>query len=295
MMRIIGPGRMCLAFAGDPRFDARRRVCGSPRGRRDRPRFRLVHPLPRSVAFWPSDPQQELLDRLLKMEQRLDRGDEAERGALTGGPGAQGGESGPEPAVPCGTRCDEVQRNAGRRHHRWLAARSGGGGSETGGGDPTTRGEPKRLGIPASASCGSRPTTTGQRRVRLLDRGRRVTLDIRALSQLDARIYEQQNQSPVSSGFHNPRTRIYFEGQLTRPILRSRSKTRSTASAARRLHQFQLRPAVPAPDRPLQDAVHLRVLPHPRLAPALPRTVALRQQLRGQSVLRPDGLGLDVR
>jgi len=38
------------------------------------------------------------------------------------------------------------------------------------------------------------------------------------LTQLDARIYQQQNQYPVSSGFYNPRTRVYFEGQLTRPI-----------------------------------------------------------------------------
>jgi phosphate-selective porin OprO/OprP len=38
------------------------------------------------------------------------------------------------------------------------------------------------------------------------------------LSQLEARIYQQRNQFPVSSGFYNPRTRVYFEGRLTKPI-----------------------------------------------------------------------------
>src|SRR2546430_3716199 len=38
------------------------------------------------------------------------------------------------------------------------------------------------------------------------------------MSQLDARIYQQPNQNPVSSGFYNPRTRIYFEGRFTKPI-----------------------------------------------------------------------------
>jgi phosphate-selective porin OprO/OprP len=38
------------------------------------------------------------------------------------------------------------------------------------------------------------------------------------MTQLEARIYQQANQFPVSSGIYNPRTRVYFEGRLTKPI-----------------------------------------------------------------------------
>src|SRR5262249_14142069 len=41
---------------------------------------------------------------------------------------------------------------------------------------------------------------------------------VRALQQLDARIYANSNQEFASSGIFNPRTRFYFEGNLTRPI-----------------------------------------------------------------------------
>jgi phosphate-selective porin OprO and OprP len=38
------------------------------------------------------------------------------------------------------------------------------------------------------------------------------------MQQLDARIYANSNQEFASSGIFNPRTRFYFEGNLTRPI-----------------------------------------------------------------------------
>ena len=41
---------------------------------------------------------------------------------------------------------------------------------------------------------------------------------IRAMQQLDARIYANPNQEYASSGIFNPRTRIYFYGHLTRPF-----------------------------------------------------------------------------
>ena len=81
--------------------------------------------LPRA-AVSPSDAHQELLDRLLKMEQRLDQVTKRNEELFTGGPGAQGGESGPASGVPCGTRCNAVQRNPGRRHRQLLAAERGG-------------------------------------------------------------------------------------------------------------------------------------------------------------------------
>ena len=44
------------------------------------------------------------------------------------------------------------------------------------------------------------------------------TFGVRAVQQLDARIYANSNQEFASSGIFNPRTRFYFEGNLIRPI-----------------------------------------------------------------------------
>ncbi len=38
------------------------------------------------------------------------------------------------------------------------------------------------------------------------------------MTQLDARVFRPSNQVPVSSGVYNPRTRIYFEGQFSKPL-----------------------------------------------------------------------------
>lgn len=45
-----------------------------------------------------------------------------------------------------------------------------------------------------------------------------VSLRVRLVAQGDARLYTQPFQNPVSSGFYVPRTRIYFTGQMSRPI-----------------------------------------------------------------------------
>ncbi len=45
-----------------------------------------------------------------------------------------------------------------------------------------------------------------------------ITLGFRALQQIDARVYANSNQQYASSGIFNPRTRFYFEGNLTRPV-----------------------------------------------------------------------------
>ena len=146
-------------------------------------------------------------------------GDEAERGALAGGPGAQGGESGPEPGVPCSTRRDAVQRTPGPAAPPSGSQPSAGGGSKTSGGDPTTTGRAQEIGNP---HLGKLPIKTyydfDNDGFGFSTEDEEFTLDIRAMTQLDARIYQQQNQFPVSSGFYNPRTRVYFEGRLTKPI-----------------------------------------------------------------------------
>ena len=94
-----------------------------------------------------------------------------------------------------------------------------GGGSASGGGDPTNTGKAQVVG---NRHVG---------RLRLEDfydfdndgftfrtPDHELSLQVRAMTQLDARIYQQRDQDPVSSGFYNPRTRIYFQGNLTRPI-----------------------------------------------------------------------------
>ena len=43
-----------------------------------------------------------------------------------------------------------------------------------------------------------------------------VTIGIRALQQIDARIYANSNQEFASSGVFNPRTHLYFERRLSR-------------------------------------------------------------------------------
>ncbi len=45
-----------------------------------------------------------------------------------------------------------------------------------------------------------------------------VQFRIRAMTQLDGRVYQQRNQYPVNGGFTNPRSRMYFEGNFSEPI-----------------------------------------------------------------------------
>lgn len=53
-------------------------------------------------------------------------------------------------------------------------------------------------------------------------------LRVNGMVQLDARIYEQQDQSPVISDFNIPRARLYFGGRVTKPIEYQISFQRST-------------------------------------------------------------------
>jgi phosphate-selective porin OprO and OprP len=166
----------------------------------------------------PSDAQQELVDRLRKMEQRLDQmtkqNEDLSREVheLKSVNREQSQKSPPSPsatrsyATPAGGTGSFSQPSAG-------------GGSKTSGGDPTATGRAQEIGNP---HLGKLPIKTyydfDNDGFGFSTEDEEFTLDIRALTQLDARIYQQQNQFPVSSGFYNPRTRVYFEGRLTKPI-----------------------------------------------------------------------------
>ncbi len=95
-----------------------------------------------------------------------------------------------------------------------------GGGSASGGGDPTTTGRAQVVG---NRQLGRIPLLAGtydfdNDGFRWGTEDNEITFGVRALQQIDARIYANSNQEFVSSGIFNPRTRFYFEGNLTRPI-----------------------------------------------------------------------------
>ncbi len=70
MMRIIEPGRLPWVSSAIMGWTLAGWHAGAM-GQEGSPSIPPIDPLPRP-AVSPSDPQQELLDRLLKMEQRLD-------------------------------------------------------------------------------------------------------------------------------------------------------------------------------------------------------------------------------
>ena len=252
--------------------------------------------LPRA-AVSPSDAHQELLDRLLKMEQRLDqvtkRNEELSR-EVQELRAVNRDQSQEFPAVPDATRSNATRAGGTAS----FSQPSAGGGSKTSGGDPTTTGRAQEIGNP---HLGKLPIKTyydfDNDGFGFSTEDEEFTLDIRALSQLDARIYQQQNQFPVSSGFYNPRTRVYFEGRLTKPIqyefsFQNTFDTVALLDAYLNFNydpRFQLR--IGRYKTPFTYEWYRIHVWHS----ARPGTVALRQQLRGQSALRPDGLGLDVR
>ncbi|HEU5116824.1 MAG TPA: porin, partial [Isosphaeraceae bacterium] len=53
---------------------------------------------------------------------------------------------------------------------------------------------------------------------RFEDEDKEFLLRVRGLVQADTRIYEQAGQLPIISGFYLPRTRLYFDGHLTKPV-----------------------------------------------------------------------------
>ena len=217
--------------------DGLRRLCAAllvsiladwPLGARAQDEIPSIPPLPeapRGDAPVAGATNQELLERLLKMEARLnqvtkqneqlsrevqelkrvsrDRNAEVEApGDATrpdagrdGGSARRGGPSGVPPATS-------------------------GGGSASGGGAPTKAGSAQ---LEGNRHRGRSPFLGGtydfeNDGFRWGTEDNEVTIGIRALQQIDARIYANSNQEFASSGVFNPRTRLYFEGNLTRPV-----------------------------------------------------------------------------
>ena len=183
-----------------------------------------VAPIPSSVAS-PSDPQQELLDRLRKMEQRLDQvtkqnedlsREVRELKALNQNQSQQ------FPPVPAAAQpiVGQGGGSVGVGGPSYSISSSLGGGSSSGGGDPTTTGRAQVVG---NRHLGKLPLAGGYYDYSNdglrwgTDDGDEFNFGIRATQQLDAD-YANPNMEYASSGITNPRTRVYFYGHLTRPF-----------------------------------------------------------------------------
>jgi phosphate-selective porin OprO/OprP len=145
-----------------------------------------------------SEENRRLSEKYSDLERRLD------------GP-ARGHTPGNDPDWP---RPSEGRDDAGAGHPQ-----TAGGGSSSGGGDPTVTGRAQGIGNPHLGNLPIKARYNWDNDGFILSTmDDEFTLGIRAMSQVEARIYQQPNQFPVSSGFYNPRTRVYFEGHFTRPI-----------------------------------------------------------------------------
>ena len=177
----------------------------------------ITDPPPRAVAP-SSDAHQELLDRLRKMEQRLDQvtkqNEELSREVreLRAVNRDQSQES---PESRDATRSD-VPRGGGTAGG---SQPSQGGGSKSSGGDPTTTGRAQEVGNPHLGKLSLKSHYDFDDDGFLWStKDDEYTFAIRGMTQLDTRIYQQTNQNPVSGGLYNPRSRFYFEGHFTKPI-----------------------------------------------------------------------------
>jgi phosphate-selective porin OprO/OprP len=177
---------------------------------------------PRPAVAPAPDAYRELLDRLGKMEQRLDQvtkqnedlsrenkglGDQVQDlSRQIRDPGRQGGVTG---AGVDGTGMPGSGEGPP----------TAGGGSKTSGGDPTVTGRAQEVGNRHRGKLSLKSFYDFDNDgFRWATQDDEFTLGVRAMSQVDARIYQQPNQNPVSSGIYNPRTRIYFEGRFTKPF-----------------------------------------------------------------------------
>ena len=120
--------------------------------------------------------------------------------------GAAGiGDDSGSPLNPAGTEPSDIARPP-----------SAGGGSKASGGDPTTTGRPQEVGNP---HLGQLPLKSfydfENDGLRWVTPDGEYSLGIRAMSQLDAMVYTGAGPGAATSGFYNPRTRIYFEGNVT--------------------------------------------------------------------------------
>jgi phosphate-selective porin OprO/OprP len=93
------------------------------------------------------------------------------------------------------------------------------GPTESGGGDPTTTGRAQVIGNRRLGKLGLKGVYDyGDDGFRFATDDEEITLGVRAMATVEARVYQQRNQDPVSNGIYTPRTRFYFEGQFSKPL-----------------------------------------------------------------------------
>jgi phosphate-selective porin OprO and OprP len=194
--------------------------CTGAMGQEGSPAIPPVDALP-PTAVSPSNAQQELLDRLRRIEERLDqvtKQNEELSHEVQELRSVNRDQSQQFAPVPAAARSDMGQGGGGGSSYSISSAL--GGGSASGGGDPTTTGRAQVVG---NRQLGKLSLAGGYYDydydgLRWGTDDEEFNFGIRALQQIDARIYANPNQEYASSGITNPRTRIYFYGHLTRPF-----------------------------------------------------------------------------
>jgi phosphate-selective porin OprO/OprP len=195
----------------------------------------------------PSGASQDVLERLGKMEERLDsltrqnEGLRRENGALAEKVGAAPQEATAGPLLgtaPTGVTAPEAvgtdpeglgvfgpqgvggQPGAGGASERRSAPTAGGGSKAGGGGDPTTIGRAQEVGNLHLGKVGLNPSYDfDDGGVHFTTKDEEFSFGIRGMTQLDGMLYARPTPGlDTSSGFYNPRSRIYFEGHATQPI-----------------------------------------------------------------------------
>jgi phosphate-selective porin OprO/OprP len=197
---------------------------------------------PRAVTPSP-DALQDLLDRFRTMEQRLDqltkqnenlsRENKALEGQMhdlsrqTSSPGWQGGMtgamSGTGSSGGTGATGDGAVVPGGASGDSARGAIQTGGGtslSRAAGGDPTAVGRAQEVG---NLHLGEAPLNAyydfDNAGFHLATLDKEFSIGVSGMTQLDGMLYTRPTPGPdTSSGFYNPRSRIYFEGHFTRPI-----------------------------------------------------------------------------
>jgi len=177
------------------------------------------------TAVSPSDSQKELLDRLGKMEQRLDqvtKQNEDLSREVRELRSVIPDQSQPFPPVPDAPRpyVSQGGDSGGGNRSSYSISSSLGGGSASGGGDPTTTGRAQVVGNRqlGKLSLGGGYYDYANDGIRWGTDDDEFNIGIRGMQQLDARIYANPNMKYATSGITDPRTRIYFYGHLTRPF-----------------------------------------------------------------------------
>jgi phosphate-selective porin OprO/OprP len=119
-------------------------------------------------------------------------------------------DSGDGPKAPATTTGGEVDREA---------PSAAGGGSKASGGDPTTTGRAQEVGNPHLGQLTLKSFYDFDNDgFKFITEDGEYSLGVRGMAQLDARIYGHEGPLFAQNGFYNPRTRFYFEGNLSKPI-----------------------------------------------------------------------------